>query len=217
MNAWRVDPTRILTRSEITAVLGDLRRRGRRSINARMNLAIFRLATCCGLRASEIAGLRVGDVRVSLSRPYLYVPKAIAKGGRARRAPLWWDAATLADLGAWRRERTGHGAGKTDPFVCAQSKSALGRPLRRQNIRSRFIRACKVLGEERTATLTVHDGRHSFVSHALAGGRTLAEVRDAAGHASVGTTSIYTHIAVEDDGELGSLFDFRPKLSDAHS
>jgi hypothetical protein len=33
----------------------------------------------------------------------------------------------------------------------------------------------------------VRDGRHPFVSHALAGGRTLAEVRDAAGHVSVAT------------------------------
>ena len=29
--------------------------------------------------------------------------------------------------------------------------------------------------------LTIHHGRHTFISHALAGGRTLAEVRDAAG------------------------------------
>ena len=39
-------------------------------------------------------------------------------------------------------------------------------------------------------------------------GRTLAEVRDAAGHASIATTSIYTHVAVQDDGEPGDLFDF---------
>jgi len=36
--------------------------------------------------------------------------------------------------------------------------------------------------------LTIHHGRHTFISHALAGGRT-AEVRDAAGHSSVLVTS----------------------------
>ena len=31
---------------------------------------------------------------------------------------------------------------------------------------------------------------------------------DAAGHANVATTSIYTHVATEDDGEPGDLFAF---------
>ena len=54
--------------------------------------------------------------------------------------------------------------------------------------------------------LTIHHGRHTFISHALAGGRTLAEVRDAAGHSSVLVTSAYLHVAVEDEGAVGSLF-----------
>ena len=65
--------------------------------------------------------------------------------------------------------------------------------------------ACKVLGKDRLQTLTIHHGRHTFISYALAGGRTLAEVRDAAGHSNVSITSGYLHVAVEDEG-LGSLF-----------
>jgi site-specific recombinase XerD len=42
--------------------------------------------------------------------------------------------------------------------------------------------------------------RHTFISHALAGGWTLAEVRDAAGHSNVTITSGYLHVAVEDGG-----------------
>ena len=57
------------------------------------------------------------------------------------------------------------------------------------------------------AELTIHYGRHSFCSHALAGGRNLAEVRDAAGHANIATTSVYTDVIHDDDG-LGDLFDF---------
>jgi site-specific recombinase XerD len=60
-------------------------------------------------------------------------------------------------------------------------------------------------GPERLETLTIHHGRHTFISHALAGGRTLAEVRDAAGHANVSITSAYLHVVVE-DGDVGSLF-----------
>ena len=56
--------------------------------------------------------------------------------------------------------------------------------LDRINARARFKVACRVLGPERIRELTIHHGRHSFISHALAGGRTLAEVRaiTSAGH-----------------------------------
>jgi site-specific recombinase XerD len=60
------------------------------------------------------------------------------------------------------------------------------------------------------ASLTIHHGRHTFISHALAGGRTLAEVRDAAGHSNVSITSVYLHVAVEDDAAVGNLFRFAP-------
>jgi hypothetical protein len=45
--------------------------------------------------------------------------------------------------------------------------------------------ACGALDADRLESLTMHDVRHTFISHALAGGRTLAEVRDAAGHSNV--------------------------------
>lgn len=49
-------------------------------------------------------------------------------------------------------------------------------------------------------TLTIHHGRHTFISHAPAGGRTLAKVRDAVGHANISIASAYLYVAVEDDG-----------------
>jgi integrase len=61
------------------------------------------------------------------------------------------------------------------------------------------------LGAERLATLTIHHGRHTFISHALAGGRTLAEVRDAAGHANASVTSGYLHVVVDTE-QVGGLF-----------
>jgi integrase len=44
--------------------------------------------------------------------------------------------------------------------------------------------------------------------HALAGGRSLAEVRDAAGHRNISTTSLYTHVTTDDDSAVGALFEF---------
>lgn len=205
--AWLLDSTRILTASEIKLVLADLQRRSLRSINSRTNLVVFRLACCCGLRASEIAGITLRDVRVNTVKPHIHVRASVAKFGRARKVPLWWDGATLADLTAWKEFRTSKDHAKeVDPFVCTRSKSASGNALHRNSVRSRFIAACRALDETRRAELTVHDGRHSFVSHALRAGRTLAEVKQAAGHSNIATTSVYLHVAVEDDGNVGNLF-----------
>jgi integrase len=59
-----------------------------------------------------------------------------------------------------------------------------------------------VLGLARLNTLTIHHGRHTFISHALAGDRTLAEVRDAARHANVSITPAYLHVSMDDEGDL---------------
>ena len=202
---WTIDSTKILTEREIAAVLCDLRRRARRSVNSRQNLTIFRLATCCGLRVSELCGITLADVRLNLDKPHIRIPKRIAKRKKARKVPLWWDGGTLDDLRAWREQRQRQGAQPGDLFVCAQSATTAGRALDRRNARARFIASCRALGAERQSTLTIHDGRHTFISHALKH-RTLAEVQQAAGHSTIATTSVYTHIAVEDDGAVGSIF-----------
>lgn len=63
MPSRSVDLTKVLTRREITTVLAELQRKGVRSRkNTVLNLVLFRLAVCCGLRASEIASLGVADV-----------------------------------------------------------------------------------------------------------------------------------------------------------
>jgi site-specific recombinase XerD len=65
-----------------------------------------------------------------------------------------------------------------------------------------------VLGKARQKTLTIHHGRHTFISHALAGGRSLAEVRAAAGHANISVTGGYLHVVVDDEEAVGNLFQF---------
>jgi integrase/recombinase XerD len=211
LSPWNLDPTRLLTRRELAAVLADLAPRARRSANVQRNLVVVRLACCCGLRVSEIAALQLDDVVADVPRPHLRLRRGTTKGGRSRCVPLWWDAGTLADLAAWKADRVADGASGTDPFVCSVQAHRRGLPLRRAALRRRFLSACKILGMARLRTLTIHHGRHTYISHALAGGRTLAEVRAAAGHASLLTTSVYLHVAVDDDGEVGTLFQFRSR------
>lgn len=209
--ARNVDATKILTRREITTVLADLQRKAPRSPSTRLNLILFRLACCCGLRASEIAKLRIGDLRVELVRPHIRIRVGASKGGRSRVVPLWWDAGTLADLTAWKADRLAAGAAD-EPLLISLRAGRGVKPFSRHTLRKRFRTACKSLGSARLESLTIHHGRHTFISHALAGGRTLAEARDAAGHSNVSITSAYLHVAVDDDQPLGNLFRFDSDL-----
>jgi integrase len=202
---FTADVTKILTRTELQQVLADLRRKAPRSKNTRLNLVIFRLSACCGLRASEIAELRMADIRVEMPRPHIRIRVGASKGGRSRRVPLWWDGGTLADLAAWRADRAARGATGGEPFVASLQIGREALVFSRHTLRKRFRTACRVLGKNRLESLAIHYGRHTFISHALAGGRTLAEVRDAAGHSNATITSGYLHVAVE-ECEVGALF-----------
>jgi integrase len=161
-----------------------------------------------GIRVSEIAKLQVGDVRTELSRPHIRIRNGAAKGGRSRMVPPWWDAGTLDDLAAWKAERLRQCAGADQPFLASLIPGRAVKLFSRHTLRKRFRTACKVLGAARLESLTIHHDRHTFISHALAGGRTLAEVRDAAGHCNVSITSGYLHVAVDDETGVGNLFQF---------
>lgn len=196
-STWQVDSWRLLSRTELAAVLADLERKAASSLNTRLNLLIVRLACCCGLRVSEIANLGLGDVRVEDARPHIVIPAGVAKSRRLRRIPLRWDGRNLKVLVDWKRHRVDEEARSDDHYTVSVINRTRGKSLTRQALRQRFRSACKVLGTSRLESLSIHDGRHTFVSHALAAARTLAEVRDAAGHANVVTTSVYLHVTLE--------------------
>lgn len=184
---------RILLSAEIAAVLKDLKKRAKRSINNRCNLAIFRLACCCGLRASEIAGLNVGDVTTDGPQPMLHVRAAIAKRRKARYFPLSFDQGTLDDLLAWKSHRLASGAALTDPFVCSVVKGTEGHRLERHLIFRRWRTAIAVLGKDRVRQVSVHKGRHTCATMLLVSGVPTIVIRDVLGHSNLSTTDIYLH------------------------
>lgn len=190
-----MDVTKILTAGEVRKVLANVKYK--RTKNAKLNLTIFRLSCCCGLRVKEIVGLNVSDFILVGPKPCVRVRKSITKGQetkkRARVVPLWWDAGTLADIREWHAMRVNSGAQANDPFVCGVSKVNRGQRLTTTLARKKWKTTIKPLGPERVSQLGIHSGRRSFCSHALAVGRSLVEVRDAAGHANVSTTSIYLY------------------------
>lgn len=208
-----MDCTSILDREEVLAVLKDLRRRARRAPNSRMNLVIFRLSCCCGLRCCEITGLQVGDVICGGSRPVVRIRKDNTKGRAGKRkgrlVPLWWDAGTLADLSNWLEYCKALGRKNTDRFLFGQNPRTFGQDLEESLIAKRWRSAIRSLGADRVRQLSIHKGRHSFASHSLHCGRSLAGVRDALGHSSIAVTSIYAH-TIEAEG-VKDLFAPEPK------
>ncbi len=184
-----LDSSKVLTKSEVAAVWADLARKAKRFPTSRANQTLFALATFAGLRASELSGLLLGDVDLS-EHPTIRVRKEIAKGHKPRTVPIWHPPAIEA-LKAWKQQRIEHGATAADPFIA----TGTGSPLTRQGARKRFQTACKCLGAERH--VTIHYGRHTFVSLALAAGIDANSVRRAAGHSSLHTTSIYAHLIAD--------------------
>lgn len=208
-----MNSTSILSHDEIMTVLDDLRRRATRSRNAHVNLIIFRLACCCGLRRKEIGGLQWRDVVVGGPRPVIRIRKDNTKGipekRRARLVPLWWDAGTLRDLTEWLAVTR---AGKNyphAPFIFGQTRGKLMAQIATRipdrQISKKWLTAIRALGPDRVRQLSVHKGRHSFVSHALHAGHSLVAVKEAAGHASISSTSIYCHLL--DEPNIVDLFE----------
>lgn len=195
-----IDEREILDAEEIKAVVSSLRTR--KNKNAAVNRIMFRLSCCCGLRRKEICGLNLENVIVTGKYPRIEITKANTKGimtkRRSRRSPLWWDAGTLEDIRMWTAKRMMDGAQPGDPFVCQQNKNSYGDRIKVKSASLRWRTAISALPADRIADLSIHTGRHTFVSHALAGGRSLAEVMFAVGHGSLRTTQIYLHLVARD-------------------
>ena len=190
----RIETSKILTLADVQTVIASLKRKRHQSM-AQTNLIIFRLATCCGLRASEISELTLSDVVVDGNRPHLIVQHG--KGDKRRRVPLNWDESTLNDLQSWIDKRVADGATPMDHVVV----TGTGKRIDRSNLRKRFV---NMTTKAVARAHTIHDGRHTFVSLSIAGGQSLPAVRDAAGHSSLAVTNIYSH-AIPDE-TVGNIF-----------
>ena len=205
-------PTKVFQLNEVRKTLDYLSTRKNHcrrawAKNARLNYMIFRLSTCCGLRGCELRRLRLNDFVLGGPRPIIRVRKEIVKGQtRMRAVPLWWDAGTRDDIAEfieWRRSYLPANAVAVYP---EWDKRNAHEYIHRDRCMERWRRFIGyALGNDRSSQLGVHAGRHSFCSHAINTGRSIVEVRDAAGHGSVGITNIYLH-AIETGRELPDVF-----------
>ncbi|MEO0140328.1 MAG: tyrosine recombinase [candidate division WOR-3 bacterium] len=145
--------------------------------------AMIELFYSSGLRESELADLLVHQV--NLIRRQVRV---LGKGGKERIVPVG-QKATEAIL-EYMNVR-----GKFRPKSSHLFLNRNGEPLSRMGIwniiNSRFRELSSLWG------VHPHALRHSFATHMLDAGCDIRTIQEMLGHASLGTTQIYTHVSLE--------------------
>ena len=148
--------------------------------------AILELLYATGVRASELAELKISDLNLDIG--YL---RCIGKGRRERVIPIGKTAiaATVEYLGKLRPKLVRpHSA---DFLMLSRTGLPLSRIEVWRLVKKYAIRA----GMPRN--LTVHTLRHCFATHLLTGGADLRSVQEMLGHVDIATTQIYTHVDQE--------------------
>ena len=157
--------------------------------------AMLELLYGAGIRVSELCGLDVGDLDLDRG-----TARVLGKGSKERVVPFGAPArrAINAYLTRGRPELT---VDAGEPAAAAQgSGNALFLGSRGGRISPRAVysvvshRLAPSLGVEHVGP---HALRHSAATHLLDGGADLRTVQEILGHASLGTTQIYTHVSSE--------------------
>ena len=151
----------------------------------RRDRALLELMYATGCRASEVADLKVRDVR--FEEGYL---QCRGKGDKQRIVPL--GARARQALKVWLETERGEIMARCEGKPEWLFLTRLGKPLRRERIWELVTRYARRVGAPEG--VSPHTLRHSFATHILAGGADLRIVQEMLGHASIATTQIYTHV-----------------------
>jgi integrase/recombinase XerC len=149
------------------------------------DLAIIELFYATGMRLSELHGLDMDDVDLISEQV-----KVRGKGRKERIIPL--NSAAVTALRKYEMRRNGI-VGRGDRTAVFLNQN--GKRLSRRQIQEIVRKAVEVGAAE--SGMSPHALRHSFATHLLDAGADLLAVKELLGHASLSTTSIYTHTSKE--------------------
>lgn len=148
--------------------------------------ALVELLYASALRVSELCGADVDDI----DRDRRTV-RVVGKGRKERVVPYGSPAAHALDayLARGRPALAARGSGTPALFVGARGA--------RLGARSAYDVVARVVAPAVGQSVGPHTLRHSAATHLLDGGADLRTVQEMLGHASLGTTQIYTHVSAE--------------------
>ena len=149
------------------------------------DVAILETIYSCGLRVSELSGLRAGD----LDWPEKLV-RVRGKGKKERLVPIG-DPALAAIKNYWSTLAQAP-AGLSPVFLSQKSNPT---PVAPHVIQRRLKKHLAAAGLD--PHLTPHKLRHSYATHLLDAGADLRSVQELLGHAHLATTQAYTHLTPE--------------------
>jgi integrase/recombinase XerD len=158
-------------------------------LRGKRDRAMLELAYGCGLRVSELVGLRAGQVNVAER-----IVVVLGKGGKERLVPIGSAAVrALKSYLAAREEESRKKKSRAAKLSPSLFTSRLGRAMTRQG----FFKTLKgwAAGEPRLSWVSPHTLRHCFATHLLEGGADLRAVQEMLGHSDISTTQIYTHLS----------------------
>jgi integrase/recombinase XerD len=165
---------------EITALLSAP---DRTTWAGRRDHALLLVALQTGLRASELVGLRCGDVVLGTGAHI----RCIGKGRKERSTPLRRDTAKL--LQAW----IGEGHDNADPLFPSIRGDRLSRDALEHLVRKHCLTASRTCPTLIGKRVTPHILRHSTAMELLHHGVDQSVIALWLGHESVETTQIYIH------------------------
>ena len=184
MNEWILTPDRFLSREELGKLLKraeELRSLGvaKRRKQPVRDWLVIRLALLSGLRASEVAGLKVTDCFIGYSRSEILVTKG--KGGRRRVVRIGKDL--KGDLRWFLKWKAENGELHPDAYLLRSQRSER---LTRGAVWRRWKRHCP--------THRLHDARHSHATLLLEASKDLRLVQRQLGHSRPTTTAVYAGV-----------------------
>lgn len=150
---------------------------------AQRDRAIMETLYGCGLRVSELIGLRIS--KYFPDDGYVVVS---GKGDKERMVPI--SDAAIAEIDAWleQRSRMAVKPGCENTLFLNRRGGAMTRQRAFQIVTS----LAEAAGIHRN--ITPHTLRHSFATHLLEGGANLRAIQQMLGHESIITTQIYLHL-----------------------
>jgi site-specific recombinase XerD len=151
----------------------------------RRDVAVLETIYSCGLRVSELCGLRADDIDWSEQ-----IVRVRGKGKKERLLPVGEPALKAID-NYWRTLKQPP-SGQLPVFFSESRKPA---PLQPVQLARRLKKYLIIAGLD--PSLTPHKLRHSYATHLLDAGADLRSVQELLGHAHLVTTQVYTHVTTE--------------------